>query len=127
MAESKTTILVVDDEEHVRTLLKRILEGVGYAVVTATNGREAIEKLPTANNGLVLLDVKMPELDGFQTLSLIRKQSDILVIMVTGMGEVISVQNGLSLGADDYVTKPFSAPVLLASIEAKLRRSKKQD
>ena len=126
MTEAKTTILVVDDEEHVRTLLKRILEGVGHTVITATNGREALDKLPIANVDLVLLDVKMPELDGFQTLALIRKQSDVPVLMVTGMGGLTSTIEALSLGADDYVTKPFISGVLLARIEAKLRRHMKQ-
>lgn len=127
MAEPKATILVTDDEEFVRVLLKRILESAGYSVIIATNGREALEKLALGNIGLVLLDIKMPELDGFQTLELIRKQSDIPVLMVTGMGEITSKIDALSLGADDYVTKPFSAAILIARIEAKLRRSKKQD
>lgn len=127
MAESKTTILVVDDEDHVRTLLQRVLEGSGYAVITATNGREALDKLALGNIGLVLLDVKMPELDGFQTMALMDKQSNIPVIMVSGMGEVTSKIDALSLGADDYVTKPFSAAILVARIEAKLRRNKKRD
>jgi len=126
MPESKATILVVDDEEMVRKLLKRILEEAGYAAITATNGKEALDKLSQSKVDLVLLDLKMPELDGFQTLALIRKQSNVLVMMVTGMGEVTSVNEALSIGADDYVTKPFSSQVLLARIEAKLRRSKRQ-
>ena len=123
--EEQWRILVVDDEEHVRKLLQRILERSGYNVITAANGREALDKLSLAKFDLVLLDLKMPELDGFQTLALIRKQSNVLVMMVTGMGEVASVNEALSIGADDYVTKPFSGAVLLARIEAKLRRSKK--
>lgn len=124
MNEPSITILVVDDEERIRTLFTRILEGAGYAVVTASNGREALEKLSQVKVGLVLLDIKMPELDGFQTLILIRKQSDVMVMMVTGMGEVTSINEALSIGADDYVTKPISSGVLLARIEAKLRRYK---
>ena len=124
MTEGKATILVVDDDEHVRTLLQRILEGAGYGIVTATNGREALDKLALASISLVLLDVKMPELDGFQTLELMRKQYNIPVIMVTGVGEVISVSDAFSIGADDYVKKPFQSRELLARIEAKLRRAK---
>ena len=126
MAESKTTILVVDDEEHVRTLLRRILEGAGYAIITASNGREALNKLARGNIGLVLLDIKMPELDGFQTMASLRKQFDIPVILVTGMSDVPSVIDTLPLDVYDYVAKPFSAPVLLDRIEAKLRLSNRQ-
>lgn len=127
MAESKTTILVVDDEEQVRTVLTLILEGDGYAVVTATNGREALDKLRLTNFDLMLLDVNMPVLDGFQTLALVREISNMPVVLVTGQREVASIQKALSLGADDYVTKPFVAGVLMARVEAKLRRYKKQD
>ena len=127
MTEGKATILVVDDEEHVRTLLQRILDGAGYSVVTAANGREALVKLSLASISLVLLDVRMPELDGFQTLELIRKQYNIPVIMVTGVGEVTSVSDALTIGADDYVKKPFQSRELLARIEAKLRRASMKD
>ncbi len=120
----KETILVVDDEEHVRKLLQRILGEASYGVVTAANGREALEKLSHTGISLVLLDIRMPELDGFATLKIMRQQSEIPVIMLSGMGEVTTISDTLSLGADDYVHKPFLAPVLLARIEAKLRRSK---
>lgn len=123
MTEGKVTIMVVDDEELVRKLLQRILEGAGYVVVTADSGREALDKLSLTEFDLVLLDVRMPVLDGFQTLALIREQSNIPVMMVTGMREVTPVRDALALGADDYVTKPFSAGVLLARIKAKLRRA----
>ncbi|MDO8715468.1 MAG: response regulator [Dehalococcoidales bacterium] len=124
MTEGKATILVVDDEENVRALLQRILDGAGYDTITATNGREALGKLSLTSISLVLLDVRMPELDGFQTLKLIRKQYNIPVIMVTGVGEVTSVSDALTIGADDYVKKPFQSRELLARIEAKLRRAK---
>ncbi len=123
VTESKATILAVDDEEHVRRLLQRILEEAGYNVVTAGNGREALDKLSLASIGLVLLDIRMPEMDGFQTLDLIRKQYDIPVIMVTGVGGVTSGSDALNLGSDDYVIKPFQSSELLARIEAKLRRT----
>ena len=124
MTEGKATILVVDDEEHVRKLLQRVLEGAGYGVVTADNGHQALDKLADSNINLVLLDIRMPELDGFETLRQLRERSEIPVIMLTGIGEGTTLSDTLSLGADDYVHKPFSAPVLLARIEAKLRRSK---
>lgn len=127
MDYAKTTILVVDDEENIRTLLKRILEGAGYAVITAAQGRECLDKLALGNIGLVLLDIKMPELNGFETLEIIRKQSDIPVIMVTGMGEVDSRMEAFCSGSDGYVSKPFNAGVLLNRIGATLRRNKKQE
>ncbi len=124
MTENKATILAVDDEEHVRRLLQRILERAGYDVVTAGNGREALDKLSLASVNLVLLDIRMPEMDGFQTLDLIRQQYDIPVIMVTGVGGVPSVSDALTLGSDDYVIKPFQSSELLARIKAKLRSAK---
>ena len=124
MTEGKTTILVVDDEEYVRKVLQRVLEEAGYSLVMAATGREALDKLSHANINLVLLDIRMPGLDGFQTLNLIREQSNIPVIMLTGMGEATSVRDALTLGADDYVRKPFRTGELLARIEAKLRRAK---
>ena len=123
MTEGEATILVVDDEEYVRKLLQRILEEAGYDVVTAASGREALDKLSLSNVNLVLLDIKMPGLDGFQTLDLIREQSGIPVIMLTGIGEVTSVGDALTLGADDYIRKPFRTRELLARIKAKLRRA----
>ena len=124
VTENKATILAVDDEEHVRRLLQRILEGAGYTVVTAGNGREALDKLSLPGICLVLLDIRMPEMDGFQTLDLMRKQSDIPVIMVTGVGGVTPVSGSLTLGGDDYVIKPFQSSELLARIEAKLKHTK---
>ena len=124
MTEGKTTILVVDDEEYVRKLLQRMLEEAGYGVVMVATGHEALDRLSHANINLVLLDIRMPGLDGFQTLNLIREQSNIPVIMLTGIGEVSSVRDALTLGADDYIRKPFRTRELLARIEAKLRRAK---
>ena len=124
MKAEQASILVVDDEENMRKLLGRILGEAGYSVLTAANGREALDKLAQSSINLVLLDIRMPELDGFATLKLIREQSEIPVIMLTGVGDVTTVSNALSLGADDYVKKPFNAKELLARIEAKLRRAK---
>mgnify|MGYP001123981320 CR=1 FL=1 len=123
-ATSQKRILVVDDEEYVRKLLQRILEGAGYGVVTATSGQEALDKLADATINLVLLDVRMPGLNGYQTLELIRQRFTIPVIMVTGVGEATAAADAINLGADDYVRKPFNQRELLARIDAKLRRVK---
>jgi len=117
------SILAVDDEETVLNLVQRILEEAGYNVVTAANGQEALDKISQLDVDLLLLDIMMPGLDGFHVLTLLRKQSDIPVIMLTGTGEVASVRDALNLGADDYVTKPFKPRELVARIEAKLRRA----
>lgn len=127
MDENKTTVLVVDDEEYIRRLIARILNDAGYKVVTAASGKEALERLADSLIDLMLLDIRMPEMDGFQTLELVRKQYTIPVIMVTGVGEVTSVSDALAIGADDYVKKPFQARELVARIEAKLRRNRKPD
>lgn len=128
MTEGKTTILVVEDEEHVRKLLQRILEDAGYNVLMAGSGQEALDKLAQSENQepqLILLDIMMPELNGFQVLERIRKRSDIPVMMLTAKQEVTSVRDAINLGADDYVRKPFRTRELLARIEAKLRRIKR--
>jgi len=124
LTEEQRTILVVDDEDMVRSLLQRILEEAGYNVVIAVNGREALDKMPQFDVSLVLLDVKMPGLNGFEVLDRIRKRSCIPVIMLTSIGEVATVRDSLALGADDYIRKPFKKGELLARIQAKLRRTK---
>jgi len=116
-------IIAVDDEPTVLKLVQRILEEAGYNVITANDGQEALDKISQLDVDLLLLDIMMPGLDGFQILSLLRKQSDIPVIMLTGKGEVTSIRDALNLGADDYVTKPFKPRELVARIEAKLRRT----
>jgi len=116
-------VLVVDDEETVRNLLQRTLEEAGYGVITAADGQEALDKVSQFDVSLVLLDIKMPGLDGFQVLRLIRKSSNVPVIMLTAVKEVTTVGDTLSLGADDYVRKPFRRRELLARIQAKLRRT----
>lgn len=125
MMKSKATIMVVDDEKYVRNLLERILGEAGYSVLTASNGREALDEASSGNVSLVLLDIRMPEMDGFQTLELIRQKSDVPVIMITGVREPSWSQTSFNLGADDYVRKPLQRHELLARIEAKLRRTKK--
>ncbi len=116
-------VLVVDDEEIVRYSLQRVLKEAGYDVVTAANGQEALDKMSQLRIELVLLDIKMPGLDGLQVLDLIRKSSNVPVIMLTAVQEMTTVRDTLSLGADDYVRKPFNTRELLARIQAKLRRT----
>lgn len=116
--------LVVDDEDFICKLVERILVGAGYDVVSAANGCEALDKLSQGGIDLVLLDIMMPQLDGFKTLDLIREQYDVPVIMLTGKGEVSTLRDALAIGADDYIRKPFGKLELLARVKAKLRRSR---
>jgi len=122
MTEKQKRILIVDGEETVRDLLQRTLQEVGYDVITAANGQEALGKVSQFNVSLVLLDIKMPGLDGFQVLDRIRQRSNMPVIMLTAKREVTTLCDTLALGADDYVVKPFNTRELLARIQAKLRR-----
>ncbi len=121
--KSNPKILVVDDEEIIRYSLRRVLKEAGYDGVTAANGQEALDKMSQLKIKLVLLDIKMPGLDGFQVLDLIRKSSNVPVIMLTALKEVTTVRDSLALGADDYIRKPFKTRELLARIQAKLRRA----
>lgn len=117
-----TTILVVDDELLYRRLLQVNLEKEGYNVVSVRNGEEALEYLSTQEPDVVLLDVMMPKLDGFSTCERIRQFSNVPVIMLTARSEEQDRVRGLNIGADDYVTKPFSATELVARVRAILRR-----
>jgi len=121
---SDESILVVDDEEDIRLLLTELLRRHGYAVREASSGQDALRQLFAKPPSLVLLDVAMPELDGWTTLARIREVSDVPVIMVTARGEELERVRGLQSGADDYVTKPFGRQELLARVEALLRRTK---
>ena len=120
----RTRILVVDDDHDVRQMLKRTLELEGYDVYTAASGNSALRSLTKRKPDLIMLDIIMPGLDGYQVLDLIRQRSDVPVIMVTGIHQEASLEKTLNIGADDYVTKPFYTKELLARIEAKLRRTK---
>lgn len=119
-----TRILVVDDEQLYRHLLRVNLEAEGYEVSTATNGEEALEMMSSGQPDLVVLDVMMPNLDGFSTCERIRQFSNVPIIMLTARGEEHDRVRGLNVGADDYVVKPFSATELVARVRAVLRRSK---
>ena len=125
MMEKAPTILVVDDEEMIQKLLKVNLIADGYEVITASSGEEALALMDKQEPDLIILDIMMPGIDGFQTLNLIRKRSEVPVIMLTARAEELTLRDSLDLGADDYVQKPFSLLELSARIRAKRRRSGK--
>lgn len=116
-------ILVVDDEPRMINFIRMNLELDGHQVVEAHNGLEALEAVRTRLPDIVLLDVMMPELDGFETLRMLREFSSIPVIMLTAKGEENDKVYGLELGADDYITKPFGPRELSSRIKAVLRRA----
>jgi DNA-binding response OmpR family regulator len=116
-------VLVVDDQEDVRDLLVALLGRAGYTVETAPDGREGLRALYATTPDLVLLDVAMPELDGWKTLERIRELTDVPVVMLTARASELEKVRALKAGADDYVTKPFGRQELLARLEAILRRS----
>ncbi len=117
------TVLTVDDEPRFVRLIEANLVSAGYTVLTANDGHTAIETIVENTPDLVLLDVMMPEMNGFEVLDRIREFSNVPVIMLTAKGEESDRVEGLNRGADDYVVKPFSATELLARVKAVLRRS----
>ena len=118
-----TSVLVVEDERNIAELLQLYLEKEGYAVTIAGDGGEGLEKFRTIGPDLVLLDVMMPVMDGWQLCRAIRAESAVPVIMLTAKSETDDKVAGLKSGADDYITKPFEMKEVLARIEAVLRRS----
>jgi DNA-binding response OmpR family regulator len=120
---ARAKILVVDDDEDIRVLLKELLVRAGYDVDEAANGRTALRLLFESPPALVLLDISMPELNGYQTLERIRDLSDVPVIMLTARTQELEKVRGLGAGADDYVAKPFGRQELLARVQALLRRA----
>ena len=116
-------ILVVEDDPDIQELLKNFLQEVGYEIVLAGDGMEALSRFLTAPFDLVLLDVMLPKIDGFAVCELIRKQSCIPIIMLTALSGEEEQIRGLDLQVDDYITKPFSMPILIRKIAAVLRRS----
>jgi DNA-binding response OmpR family regulator len=120
---SAPPILIADDDADVRRLIAGLLGRAGYPVIEAADGREALRLLYARRPGLVVLDVGMPALDGWQVLERIREVSDVPVLMLTALGEELNRVRGLRAGADDYVPKPFGRQELLARVEALLRRS----
>lgn len=123
MPEQSFKILVVDDEAQMRDLLVSNLQKENYQTTTASNGQEALEQMQRDTFHLVLLDVMMPEMDGLTACMRIREFSNVPIIMLTARSDELDRIHGLKIGADDYITKPFSPRELLARIEATLRRS----
>jgi two-component system KDP operon response regulator KdpE len=118
----KYRILVVDDERRMVGFIRLNLEQDGFEVIEAFNGNEALNRLRDSLPDLILLDVMMPDIDGFEVLRVIREISQVPVIMLTAKGEEDDKVKGLELGADDYVTKPFSPRELVSRVKAVLRR-----
>ncbi len=116
-------ILIVDDEPQIRRVMRATLVGRGYMVSTARNGEEALEKVREERFDLVLLDINMPGIGGMETCRIIRSQSDIPIVVLSIRNAEKEKVQALDAGADDYVTKPFSMPELLARIRAALRRA----
>ncbi len=116
-------ILVVDDDVNICELLRLYLEKDGYSVIIVNDGMEAISAFQDSKPDLVLLDIMLPKLDGWQVCREIRKTSDTPIIMLTAKGETFDKVLGLELGADDYVVKPFDAKEVVARVKAVLRRS----
>jgi len=121
---SDRTILVVDDERKIRQLVRAYLEKDGYAVIEAATGPEALDKVRVNQPDLVVLDVMLPGLDGIEVLRELRTFSDVYVVMLTAKTEEVDKVIGLSVGADDYLAKPFSPRELVARIRAVLRRDR---
>jgi two-component system, OmpR family, response regulator MtrA len=123
MADRAPRILLVDDEPPIQTLLSFPLERDGYEVVAAADGREALARYSEQIFDLVVLDVMLPSLDGLEVCREIRRDSQAPVVMLSARSELHDIVVGLELGADDYVTKPFELPELVARIKAVLRRA----
>ncbi len=127
MVNHTEKILVVDDEPAVRRILQTRLSMVGYDVVSACNGEQCLEVFARETPDLVVLDVMMPNGDGYYTCQELRKYSDVPIIMLTALGDVADRITGLQIGADDYLVKPFSPKELEARISTVLRRLKKHN
>ncbi|WP_107943290.1 response regulator transcription factor [Metasolibacillus fluoroglycofenilyticus] len=122
-----TTVLIVDDERDMRNLLEVVLRKESIQTITAANGYEAYEQLNKHSIDLILLDIMMPELDGFTVCKTIRQTSNVPIIFLTAKDANEDKVNGLTIGADDYIVKPFTASEVIARIFAVLRRSETVD
>lgn len=120
-------LLIVDDEDKIRELITKYAKFEGHEIETATNGMEAIDIALSQSFDLIIMDVMMPELDGFSSIKEIRKKSDVPVIMLSARGEEYDKIHGFEIGIDDYVTKPFSPKELMMRIDAILKRSNKDE
>ena len=122
-AHKRYLILVVDDETRIARMIRMNLEHDGYEVIEAYSGQQALDMVRSRMPNLVILDVMMPGLDGYETLQILREISQVPLIMLTAKGEEEDRIRGLELGADDYVTKPFSPRELMSRVKAVLRRT----
>jgi DNA-binding response OmpR family regulator len=116
-------VLVVDDEERMAKFIRLNLEHDGFQVIEAYRGMQAIEKLRDSMPDIIILDIMMPDIDGFEVLKMVREISTVPIIMLTAKGEEEDRVKGLELGADDYITKPFSPRELVGRVKAVLRRT----
>ncbi len=123
--ENRPLIIAVDDEETLLKLLRVNLTADGYDVITATDGEEALELLKKHKPNLVVLDIMLPDLDGFQLLDIIRRHSDVPIIVLTARADEYVLCDAIQHGADDCIKKPFSILELAARIKAKRRRAEK--
>ena len=121
---AKPRIVVADDEAHIRDVVRGYLEAEGFEVLLAVDGNEALRVARECRPDLVVLDVTMPGLDGVEVLRQLRTESDVYVIMLTARAEEVDKLVGLAVGADDYVTKPFSPRELVARVKTVLRRGR---
>lgn len=119
-------ILVVEDDQEIQELIKQFLMTQQYKVIVASDGSEGMKQFNKQSFDLILLDVMMPNLNGFEVAKMIRSQSNIPIIMLTALEEEQDQMKGFDLGIDDYITKPFSFHVLMRRVEAVLRRSNNQ-
>ena len=117
------TILIIEDEKPIQNIIKAFLEDAGYTAVLADDGLEGIEKFHKYSPDIVLLDLMLPKIDGFAVCELIRKESQIPIIMLTARDDDESQMKGFDALADDYITKPFTMPLVMRRIEAVLRRT----
>lgn len=122
---SRTKILVVDDEEGIRNLVRAYLEPEGYEVISRGDGISGLQAARTFKPNLIVLDIMLPGMDGIELLTTLRRESDVYVIMLTAKTDETDKIVGLSVGADDYLSKPFSPRELVARIKAALRRLQK--
>ena len=120
-------ILIVEDDGNIRELLRLYLEREGYEITEAANGEEGVELWRKINPDMILLDVMMPIMDGWQVCKIIRKESKVPIIIMTAKGETFDKVNGLEMGADDYIVKPFEMREVIARVRAIFRRLAPED
>jgi two-component system response regulator MtrA len=120
--DTSKRILVIDDDIYMVEMIKEILQAEGFQITTLLDASEFIKNFSAYKVDLILLDIRMRDVNGLQVLQFIRQKSDIPVIMLTGISDIQTIHNSIEIGADDYVKKPFYPKELIARIKAKLRR-----